>query len=71
MSHNKDVNEDISQFFEWKLHIEQEVHIWRRWHQYWIDKAREQEVPIYFFRFEDMLQNPEEVLKDIFAFALC
>jgi len=70
MSHNKDVNEDITQFEEWKLHIKQEVNIWRKWHDYWVEKARKKEVPVFFFRFEDLIRDPQTVLNDIFAFTL-
>lgn len=70
MSHNKDVNEDITQFEEWNMHIQQEVKIWRKWHDYWIEKARKKEVPVFFFRFEDLIKEPQTVLNDIFAFAL-
>ena len=70
MTHNKNTIEDFTQFPQWKLHIEQEVKIWRYWNEYWIAKAREQAVPIYFFRFEDLLENPESELNTILSLAL-
>lgn len=35
-----------------------------------MEKAQTSSVPIFFFRFEDLLQQPEIVLKDIFKFVL-
>jgi hypothetical protein len=70
MTHNNDVNEDITSYPEWDLHITQEVLIWKRWHDYWINVARSKEVPVYFFRFEDLLSNPECELSKIFSVSL-
>ena len=44
--------------------------IWKKWHEYWINKAKQQDVPILFFRFEDLLSDPQTTLSDIFSFAL-
>lgn len=35
-----------------------------------MEKAETQELPVYFFRYEDMLANPKETLEGIFAFLL-
>ena len=40
------------------------------WHNFWIEKAHEGKIPIFFFRFEDLLVTPEPVLKDMFRFIL-
>ena len=70
MTHNKDINEDIRTYPEWELHVSQEVGIWKRWHHYWLDKARNKKVPVYFFRFEDLLADPIPELKTILSLAL-
>ncbi|CDW90322.1 fbox domain containing protein [Stylonychia lemnae] len=70
MCHNQDINEDFTQYPEWALHVNQEVMIWKKWHQYWIDMAQKQEVPILFFRFEDLLLDAQSTLSEIFSFAL-
>jgi hypothetical protein len=41
MTHNKNTKEDFTKFPQWKLHVEQEVKIWKEWNQYWIAKAKE------------------------------
>ena len=35
-----------------------------------MEKVKTSKIPIYFFRFEDLLLNPEPILKDIFRFIL-
>lgn len=52
------------------MHVKEEGRIWHSWNNYWIDKAKRQEVPIYFFRFEDVMTDPEPELKTILSLAL-
>lgn len=40
LTHNKDINEDFTQYSEWKMHVESEVKIWKKWHNHWIQKAK-------------------------------
>lgn len=54
----------------WDLFLETELACWLKWHDYWMEKAREGNVPIFFFRFEDLLVTPEPVLRDMFRFIL-
>lgn len=54
----------------WDPFFESDVLSWAKWHAYWIDIAKQKKVPIYFFRFEDLLLNPEPVLKDMFKYIL-
>ncbi|TNV79417.1 hypothetical protein FGO68_gene12917 [Halteria grandinella] len=70
MTHNLDINEDFTQFPEWKLHLSQEVGIWKRWHYYWIRMAQERRVPIKFVRFEDVREGKDEVLLKIMEYCL-
>jgi len=43
---------------------------YRHWNLHWIKKAESTNCPIYFFRFEDVLQNPREELQNLFKFIL-
>ena len=70
MTHSKDINEDISTFPEWDIHVGLNVRVWKRWHDQWMGIARSGRVPVYFFRFEDLLANSSKELEDIFAFVL-
>ena len=71
MSHNLNINEDFHNSFpEWEKSIETEIQVYKRWHKYWIDKAARDEMPIYFIRFEDLLQNPKKILHEVFGFLL-
>lgn len=54
----------------WDRFFELDVLLWAKWHDYWIKIAREGNIPIYFFRFEDLLLDPEPVLKDMFKYIL-
>ena len=72
-THTKSMNEDFSQIGikeHWDKFLESDIEMWLQWHDYWLDKVRTSEVPIYFFRFEDLLINPEPILKDIFRMVL-
>jgi hypothetical protein len=40
------------------------------WHQYWIDMAEQTDKPIYFFRFEDVMENPRKELTNLMKFIL-
>lgn len=50
--------------------MKQELSCWRDWHDYWVRKARDENFPVLFFRFEDLVSQPGEVLKEVFAFSL-
>ena len=68
-SHSKtfsnDINEpNIAPF--WDHFFESDVEQWFQWHTFWMDKIENSDIPIYFFRFEDLLLDPEPVLKEIF-----
>ena len=52
------------------MHVKEEGCIWHSWNAYWIGRAERQEVPIYFFRFEDVMTDPEPELKTILSLAL-
>jgi len=68
-THTKSFSEDSTQGrlkVLWDTFFYPDVLMWAKWHNYWIDMALERKIPIYFFRFEDLLLNPEPVLKDIF-----
>lgn len=54
----------------WDKWFESEVEMWVTWHEYWLDKIQNGKVPVYFFRFEDLISGPEDVLKDIFRMVL-
>ena len=66
MTHNNDINEDFTKYSEWEMHVKHEVKIWKMWHNHWIEKAKKMQVPIYFFRYEDMMRDPKEILTKIF-----
>jgi hypothetical protein len=42
----------------WLSFYETELKCWLRWHDYWMEKVKTSAIPIYFFRFEDLLLQP-------------
>lgn len=66
MTHNKDIVEDFTKFPEWQMHVKHEVKNWKKWHNYWVNKAKKLQVPIYFFRYEDLITDPLPILTKIF-----
>jgi hypothetical protein len=50
--------------------VRAQVKCWKKWNQYWIDLAKEQTVPVYFTRFEDIMANPKQSLEEIFSVIL-
>ena len=39
-------------------------------YDYWIDVANSKTIPVYFFRFEDLMTDTERILKEIFEFSM-
>jgi len=51
---NEVVNQgDVKQF--WDPFFESDVRLWVEWHDFWLEKIRQKKVPVFFFRFEDLL----------------
>ena len=55
---------------DWANLVQQEISCWRDFHNFWLHKARNESVPVLFFRFEDITKDPKPVLMDVFAFTL-
>mmetsp|Transcript_18614 Transcript_18614/g.17707 ORF Transcript_18614/g.17707 Transcript_18614/m.17707 type:complete len:142 (+) Transcript_18614:590-1015(+) len=70
LTHNKQINEDYTKIFPqiWETCIKEDISMWKMWHQYWIEKAEKQEMPVFFVRYEDVLKDPKKNLEDIFKF---
>ena len=60
--------DEIGQF--WNEFFESDVRMWVEWHDFWMEKVKTSAVPIYFFRFEDLLLQPEQILKQMFRLIL-
>jgi len=46
--------------------VQQEITVWKDFHQFWI----RENIPIHIVRYEDIMQNPETVLKKAVEFIL-
>ena len=54
----------------WERLVKRELQIWIDHHRWWLEKAKELKMPLHFFRFEDVLTDPKQVLEETFAFML-
>ena len=55
---------------EWDTYLRESAGLWKNQVSYWMKASKQMKTPIYFFRYEDLLSNPEATLKDIFRFSL-
>jgi hypothetical protein len=61
VTHNHGINEPFHTAFpEWDLMITTSIKAFKRWYNYWIDKAESSEVPVLFLRFEDLIKSPNK-----------
>lgn len=44
--------------------------IWDKPYTYWRKIAKEGTIPVYFLRYEDLVENPKKILEEIFCFVL-
>ena len=54
----------------WRDFQRRTTHAYKAWFQHWIDIAENTNKPVFFFRFEDILSNQEEELRNLFKFIL-
>jgi hypothetical protein len=54
----------------WEEYVKDMARLWNEYNAYWYDVAKKGEVPVYLFRFEDLIQDPKTVLTDIFELLL-
>jgi len=43
---------------------------WNDWHKYWIEKAEKGDIPVYFFRFEDVLVDKKAEMEKLMKFVV-
>lgn len=46
------------------------IDYWVKFHDWWIVEAKKMNIPVYFFRYEDVIKKPEETYTGIFEFIL-
>ena len=61
------IDEDFKTYMDvWSEFIEQEISVWKDFHEFWLNAK----VPTLFVRFEDLLGNPKETMKEVMAFLM-
>ena len=71
-SHNRTMANDICKEFadEWDFFVKGDMQTWLEYNEYWIRQARDNQLPVFFFRFEDLLKNPYAITRQVFQFVL-
>lgn len=76
-THNKNVEGNISKEFpeQWDWFVQRDIKTWHDFNEYWIRMAQGAKnsgkgIPVYFFRFEDLVANPYQIAKEVMAFVL-
>ena len=64
---NDFVNEDSKL---WKDFVAHSIKSWANFHRHWLKTAKENKVPIYFVRFEDLANDPQSIMTQSFQYAL-
>ena len=72
-THSKNIKQAFHTEYKetWDKLVRYQIHKWASFHRWWLDYSRQTGVPIYFFRYEDIISSrPDHVLREFFAFAL-
>ena len=54
----------------WEDHARRGAVAYKKYYSYWINKAETSDIPIYFFRFEDVIANPQKEVTEVMRFVL-
>lgn len=74
-THNKNIDGNVAREFpdQWDWFVQRDIKTWHNFNEYWIRMAagaRNGGVPVYFFRYEDLVLNPYQIAKEVMAFVL-
>ena len=70
-THNIKFKEDLTKepiWAYWKDFQARCAQMWNQWHAYWIACAEEGNIPVYFFRFEDVLADKKNEMEKLMKF---
>lgn len=51
-----DLEKEYPEF--WAKYLEDVIPLWVNFHDYWFDVANKKALPVYFIRYEDLINNP-------------
>jgi len=54
----------------WKTWITNNCRLYRQWHEWWLNLAENTNVPVYFFRFEDVISNKQHMFTELMSYIL-
>lgn len=81
---DNDVKTELKEIWDW--YVQTQIKTWHDFNEYWIKMASKgtsnlqspkknqkpdpNTIPIYFFRFEDLIMNPYQITREVFQFIL-
>lgn len=68
LSSKNNIAKDFPEF--WNEYLNQTMMLYNNFLDYWTKFADSKQVPVYFFRYEDLISDPYNVLREIFEFML-
>jgi hypothetical protein len=70
-SHTKSVSNEFTGKFkeEWEWFLQQSYDMWDESYTYWRHTNKDA-VPIYYYRYEDLVTHPKQILEEMICFAL-
>lgn len=55
---------------EWDQFVKTVSQVWVDYYSYWVSQAKQKSLPVLFVRFEDLVQQPKQTMKEIMEFIL-
>lgn len=55
---------------EWDWFVREHIDIYNRFYDYWLERAQNKDLPVYFIRFEDILLNQRETVEQTVEYLL-
>ena len=70
--HSLNCENNISKDFPdiWSLFLKESIALFNNFYDFWIQVANAKKIPVYFFRYEDLITAPAETYTKIFEFIL-
>lgn len=54
----------------WNRFVTYQLGCWISFHDYWLNKAKSDKIPLFLFRYEDVKKDLSVVMKDLFRFVI-
>jgi hypothetical protein len=68
LSSKNNIAQEFPEF--WDEYLKQTMSLYNNFLDYWTKFADSRQLPVYFFRYEDLISNPEQILREVLEFML-